>query len=75
MYIKRLIHGKFYIAKNSIEILIWNLSIVGAEAVVENGGIINRIGTYTVALCAKQLKKPFYVFSESHKFSRMYPLS
>ena len=26
---------------------------VGAEAVVENGGVINRIGTFTVALCAK----------------------
>jgi translation initiation factor eIF-2B subunit alpha len=26
---------------------------VGCEAVVENGGIVNRLGTYTVALCAK----------------------
>lgn len=47
----------------------------GAEAVSENGGIINRIGTYTLALCAKSLKKPFYVVSESYKFTRpLYPL-
>lgn len=26
---------------------------VGCEAVVENGGIINKIGTFTTALCAK----------------------
>ena len=33
---------------------------VGAEAVLENGGIANRIGTFTVALCAKAYNKPFY---------------
>ena len=27
--------------------------LVGAEAVVENGGIVNKIGTYTIALIAK----------------------
>lgn len=26
---------------------------VGCEAVLENGGIVNKIGTFTVALCAK----------------------
>jgi translation initiation factor eIF-2B subunit alpha len=26
---------------------------LGAEGVAENGGIINRIGSYTIALCAK----------------------
>ena len=26
---------------------------VGCEAVVENGGIVNKVGTYTLALCAK----------------------
>jgi translation initiation factor eIF-2B subunit alpha len=25
---------------------------VGCEGVVENGGVINKIGTYTIALCA-----------------------
>mmetsp|Transcript_6156 Transcript_6156/g.559 ORF Transcript_6156/g.559 Transcript_6156/m.559 type:complete len:86 (-) Transcript_6156:129-386(-) len=52
-----------------------DMILVGSEAVVENGGIINRIGTYTVALCAKSLKKPFYVVCESYKFTREFPLS
>jgi len=52
-----------------------DIVLVGAEAVVENGGIINRIGTYTTAICAKMLKKPLYVVSESFKFTRAFPLS
>ena len=47
---------------------------VGAEAVTENGGIINKIGTYTIALCAKSYNKPFYVFTESAKFFKKFPL-
>uniref|UniRef100_A0A1A9VSM5 Uncharacterized protein n=1 Tax=Glossina austeni TaxID=7395 RepID=A0A1A9VSM5_GLOAU len=34
--------------------------MVGAEAVVESGGIVNRVGTFTMALCAREMKKPFY---------------
>ncbi|CAO1430400.1 unnamed protein product [Diamesa hyperborea] len=52
-----------------------DIIMVGAEGVVESGGIINRIGTYTMALCAKEMKKPFYVLTESFKFSRLYPLN
>ena len=49
--------------------------LVGAEGVVENGGIINKIGTYGVAIAAKTLNKPFYVAAESFKFTRLFPLS
>lgn len=49
--------------------------MVGAEAVVESGGIINRIGSFTMGLCAREMKKPFYVLSESFKFTRLYPLN
>ncbi|KAH7130433.1 hypothetical protein B0J11DRAFT_577966 [Dendryphion nanum] len=49
--------------------------IVGAEGVVENGGIISRLGTYQMGLLAKSKGKPFYVVAESHKFVRLYPLS
>ncbi|EDW39284.1 GL13494 [Drosophila persimilis] len=49
--------------------------MVGAEAVVESGGIINRIGSYTMGLCAREMKKPFYVLAESFKFTRLYPLN
>ncbi|XP_053945332.1 translation initiation factor eIF-2B subunit alpha [Anastrepha ludens] len=49
--------------------------MVGAEAVVESGGIINRIGSFTMGLCAREMKKPFYVLAESFKFTRLYPLN
>lgn len=49
--------------------------MVGAEAVVESGGIINRIGTFTMGLCAREMKKPCYVLAESFKFTRLYPLN
>lgn len=52
-----------------------NFVIVGAEGVVENGGVISRMGTYQIALLAKAAGKPFYVAAESHKFVRLYPLS
>lgn len=48
--------------------------LVGAEGVIENGGIINQIGTFQMALLAKQFNKPFYCASESFKFMRFYPL-
>ena len=48
--------------------------LVGAEAVMENGGIVNRIGTLTIAMCAKAYNKPFYVFAESLKFMKRFPL-
>mmetsp|Transcript_6229 Transcript_6229/g.15409 ORF Transcript_6229/g.15409 Transcript_6229/m.15409 type:complete len:397 (+) Transcript_6229:55-1245(+) len=49
--------------------------LVGAEAVVENGGFVNKMGTYALATCAKAHGKPFYVAAESYKFARLYPLN
>lgn len=37
--------------------------------------ILLQIGTYTMAICAKEVKKPFYVLTESFKFARIYPLN
>ncbi|GIC89340.1 translation initiation factor eIF2B subunit alpha [Aspergillus udagawae] len=51
-----------------------DMVIVGAEGVVENGGIVSRMGTYQIGLLAKAMGKPFYVVAESHKFVRSYPL-
>ena len=51
-----------------------DIVLVGAEAVVTNGGIINKVGTYPMAVCAREVNKPFYVLVESYKFSRLYPL-
>jgi len=52
-----------------------DMVIVGAEGVVENGGIINKLGTYAMAITAKEMGKDFYVAAESFKFARLYPLN
>ncbi len=48
--------------------------MVGAEGVLENGGIVSKMGTYQLAMLAKSVGKPVYVVAESHKFVRLYPL-
>ncbi len=52
-----------------------DLVLVGAEGVVENGGIINQIGTYLISVMAKAANKPFYAVVESYKFCRVFPLN
>ncbi|KAJ1918083.1 translation initiation factor eIF-2B subunit alpha [Mycoemilia scoparia] len=52
-----------------------DLVLVGAEGVVENGGLINKVGTYQLAIVAKEAKKPLYALTESYKFVRLYPLN
>ena len=52
-----------------------SFALVGAENVVENGGIISGMGTNQMGLLAKSVGRPFYVVAESHKFVRVYPLS
>lgn len=52
-----------------------DLVLVGAEGVMASGGIINKIGTYTTAVCARELHKPVYVVAESFKFTSTYPLN
>ncbi|KAI8646869.1 hypothetical protein BD408DRAFT_409346 [Parasitella parasitica] len=52
-----------------------DMVFVGAEGVVENGGIVNKIGTYQIALVANALSKPVYAVAESYKFVRVYPLN
>jgi len=48
--------------------------LLGAEGVVETGGIVNQLGSYSVALIAKALNKQTYVLAESFKFVREYPV-
>jgi len=50
-------------------------ALVGAESVVENGGVISSMGTYQMGLLMRSVGKPFYVVAESHKFVRVYPLN
>ncbi|XP_062087937.1 uncharacterized protein LOC133794626 [Humulus lupulus] len=51
-----------------------DMVFVGADAVVESGGIINMMGTYQIALVAHSMNKPVYAAAESYKFARLYPL-
>jgi translation initiation factor eIF-2B subunit alpha len=44
-----------------------DMVFVGADGVVESGGIINMMGTYQIALVAHSMNKPVYVAAESYK--------
>ncbi len=64
-----------------------DMVLVGAEGVMETGGIINKallplpladcfqIGTLGIAICARSRHKALYVMVESIKFVPMYPLT
>lgn len=52
-----------------------NMVLVGAEGIVENGGLINSVGTYQIAMIAKAARIPLYCAAESFKFVRLYPLN
>lgn len=52
-----------------------DMVMVGAEGVCASGGILNKVGTYPLAICAQTVNKPFYVVAESYKFTRLYPLN
>ncbi|KAI0670472.1 nagb/rpia/CoA transferase-like protein [Trametes maxima] len=49
--------------------------LVGSEAVVESGGLINYVGSSQMAIIARAANKPFYALAESYKFHRLFPLS
>uniref|UniRef100_A0A7S3JRX8 Translation initiation factor eIF2B subunit alpha n=1 Tax=Aureoumbra lagunensis TaxID=44058 RepID=A0A7S3JRX8_9STRA len=51
-----------------------SLLLLGAEGVVETGGVVNKIGTLPTAIMAKAAKLPVYVAAESYKFARFFPL-
>lgn len=42
--------------------------IVGADAVLNNGNVINKTGSLSLALLCKHYKKPFYVLAAKSKF-------
>lgn len=43
-----------------------DLVLVGSEAVVESGGLINAVGSYQIALIAKAANVPFYALAERY---------
>ncbi|KAL4203768.1 hypothetical protein AMTRI_Chr01g129660 [Amborella trichopoda] len=50
-----------------------NMVIVGAHAIMANGGIIAPVGLNMVALAAKRHAVPFVVVAGSHKLCPLYP--
>ncbi|MCJ7545806.1 MAG: S-methyl-5-thioribose-1-phosphate isomerase [Deltaproteobacteria bacterium] len=47
-----------------------NLCIVGADRIASNGDVANKIGTYTLAILAKEHGIPFYVAAPLSTFDR-----
>lgn len=41
-----------------------DLVLVGSEAVVESGGLVNAVGSFQIALIAKAANVPFYALAE-----------
>lgn len=46
--------------------------LVGADSVLRDGSVVNKAGTYALALAAADRKKPFYVACETLKFDARY---
>ena len=51
------------------------LVLMGAEVVVETGGVVNKLGSLQVGVLAKTFNVPVYIAVESYKFARIYPLN
>jgi len=46
-----------------------DLCIVGADCVLSDGSVVNKIGTFPLAMSAREHGKPFYVLCEKSKFN------
>lgn len=47
-----------------------DVAISGADIILSNGNIVNKIGSRSLAILCKYFKKPFYVLATSDKFSK-----
>ncbi len=45
-------------------------ALIGADIVLKNGNVINKVGSKSLALLCREYKKPFYVVTSHSKFSR-----
>ncbi|NLE03822.1 MAG: S-methyl-5-thioribose-1-phosphate isomerase [Crenarchaeota archaeon] len=45
-----------------------DIVVVGADAITSEGNVVNKIGTSSIALCANEARKHFYVLSEVLKY-------
>ena len=46
-----------------------DLAVVGADAVFNDGTTVNKIGTFPLALCCHEARRPFYVLADSSKLN------
>ena len=47
-------------------------ALVGADSVLRDGSVVNKVGTQALAVASKDHEKPFYVACESLKFDARY---
>ena len=46
-----------------------DVAIIGADSVLKNGNVVNKVGSKALALFCKESQKPFYVITTRSKFS------
>jgi len=49
-----------------------DLAVVGADAILEDGGVVNKVGTFPISLACRDAKKPLCVLAESIKLDRRF---
>jgi len=52
----------YWMNQNEVDVV-----VLGADSILANGNLVNKIGTYSLALFAKELKIPFYSISSRWK--------
>lgn len=45
-------------------------ALIGADTILKDGSVVNKVGSLQLALLCKHYKKPFYVVAEKSKFRR-----
>jgi translation initiation factor eIF-2B subunit delta len=45
-------------------------AIIGADLILSNGNVVNKVGSRLLALLCKEHKKPFYVLASKSKLSK-----
>lgn len=49
-----------------------DVGIIGADSILKNGNVINKVGSSLIALTCKNYNKPFYVVADKSKFKNTY---
>ena len=52
-----------------------DMVVVGAEGVIENRGIVNKMGAYVMGITDMDLGKLLYVAADSYKLARLFPMN